>query len=55
MMMLAGSAAVLLASRTQSRADDVIRVATLASGTLAWEIDTILHRSEEHTSELQSH
>ena len=43
MMMLAGSAAVLLASRTQSRADDVIRVATLASGTLAWEIDTILH------------
>ena len=43
MMMLAGSAAVLLASRTEPRADDVIRIATLASGTVAWEIDTILH------------
>lgn len=43
MMMFAGSAAALLASRAQSRADDVIRIATLASGTVAWEIDIILH------------
>lgn len=43
MMMFAGSAAALLASRAKSRADNVIRIATLASGTVAWEIDTILH------------
>lgn len=43
MMLLAGSAAALLALPTKSRAEDIIRIATLASGTVAWEIDTILH------------
>lgn len=41
--MIAGSAAALLASLTSARADDTIRIATLASGTVAWEINTILH------------
>jgi len=42
-MMFAGSAAALLASAAIARADDVIRIATLTSGTVAWEIDTIIH------------
>jgi len=42
-MMIAGSAAALLASLANARAEDAIRIATLASGTVAWEIDTILH------------
>ena len=42
-MLLAGSAAALLPLPTKSRAEDIIRIATLASGTVAWEIDTILH------------
>ena len=40
---IAGSVAALLAPAALARADDVIRIATLASGTVAWEIDTIIH------------
>ena len=40
---IAGSVAALLAPTAIARADDVIRIATLASGTVAWEIDTIIH------------
>lgn len=43
LLMLAISASALLASIDTARAEETIRIATLASGTVAWEIDTILH------------
>ena len=43
MIVITGSALALLASFTSSRADDVIRIATLATGTVSWETDTIIH------------
>ena len=39
----AGSALCVLVSLESAEAGELVRVATLASGTVAWEIDTIIH------------
>ena len=39
----AGSALCVLVSLESAEAGEIVRVAALASGTVAWEIDTIIH------------
>jgi NitT/TauT family transport system substrate-binding protein len=49
----AGSALCLFASIERAKAEELVRIATLKSGTVAWEIDTIIHHGFDKQQGIQ--